>query len=453
MHERSASIPFFCEIWQKSKSKKHQRRIEEMLEMGGISYMSTPRPGAKRGGGAGIAYNPKNFSVSKLNIPIPKPLEVCWALMRPIEPTGDIRKIILCSFYSPPNSKKNNLLVDHISVTYHSLKIQHPNAAALISGDKNSLDEKNILALNPNFRQIVSKNTRNDKILTIVITDLQGFYHVPMIIPPVPVDIPGQGVPSDHNGVMAVPLTTANSQRSSVPKKVKVRPLPDSLVSKFGCLLVQEDWSFLDSELSSTEMVDLFEKYTSQLIENTFPEKQVTISDRDLPYMTEELKLLRRRRIRAYKKGSRCAKYIELQELFDQKLKTEAKKYHQKILLEVAEGKRNNSYKALRKLEYGYEDSKSGVFTLPSHAEDDLSPVQSAERLANYFSQISQEFEPICREKFPPWIKDKLLVGQSDVTKPVLEDWEVYEKLRKSKKPTSLTPGDLPVKRVTQNAE
>ena len=66
--------------------------------MGGISYMSTPRPGAKRGGGAGIAYNPKNFSVSKLNITIPKPLEVCWALMRPIEPTGDIIKIILCSF-------------------------------------------------------------------------------------------------------------------------------------------------------------------------------------------------------------------------------------------------------------------------------------------------------------------------------------------------------------------
>ena len=229
-----------------------------------------------------------------------------------------------------------------------------------------------------------------------------------------------------------------------------VRPLSDSLVSKFGCLLVKEDWSFLDSELSSTEMVNLFEKYTSQLIENTFPEKQVTISDRDLPYMTEELKLLRRRRIRAYKKGSRCAKYIELQELFDQKLKTEAKKYHHKILLEVAEGKRNNSYKALRKLEYGYDHRKSGGFTLPSHAEDDLSTVQSAERLADYFSRISQELEPICSEKFPPWIKDKLLVGQSDVTKPVLEDWEVYEKLCKSKKPNSLIPGDLPVKLVKE---
>ena len=133
MLERSADCSFLCEVWEKSESKKHQQKIEEMLEMRAISYISTPRPGARRGGGAGIAFNPARFSVSKLNINIPKPLEIVWALMRPIVPTGDIRKIILCSFYSPPNSKKNNLLVDHISVTYNSLKVQHSNAATFIS--------------------------------------------------------------------------------------------------------------------------------------------------------------------------------------------------------------------------------------------------------------------------------------------------------------------------------
>ena len=84
-----------------------------------------------------------------LNISIPKPLEVVWGLLRPIEQTGDIKKIILCSFYSPPNSRKNNLLIDHISVTWNMLKMQHPNAGTLISGDKNNLDEKEILALDP----------------------------------------------------------------------------------------------------------------------------------------------------------------------------------------------------------------------------------------------------------------------------------------------------------------
>ena len=71
-----------------------------------------------------------------------------------------VKKVILCSFYSPPNSKKNVQLIDHISVTYNRLKIQHPDAAMLLSGDKNNLDENKILALNPNFRQLVNQNTR-----------------------------------------------------------------------------------------------------------------------------------------------------------------------------------------------------------------------------------------------------------------------------------------------------
>jgi hypothetical protein len=298
MQERAADISFLSEVWEKSENRKHQAKIEEMLEMNNISYISTPRPGAKRGGGAGIAINPSRFSVSKLNIAIPKPLEIVWALLRPIESTGEIRKIILCSLYSPPNSKKNNLLIDHISLTYNALKIQHPEARTMICGDRNNLDEKKIIALDPNFHQSLSQNTRKDKRLYMIITDLQSYYHVPIVIPPVPVDVPGQGVPSDHCGVLTVPITNINSQRKSESRKVKVRPLPDSLISKFGSILVNEDWAFLCPQLPSTELVETFEHYTSTLIGQTFPEKTVTISSRDKPFMTEELKLLRRQRQR-----------------------------------------------------------------------------------------------------------------------------------------------------------
>ena len=450
MQEREGEISFLCEVWEKSESKKHKMRIEELLEMSNISYISTPRPGAKRGGGAAIAINSSRFSVSKLNISIPKPLEIVWALLKPNEHTGVIRKIILCSFYSPPNSKKNVLLIDHISVTYNSLKIQHPDAAIVISGDKNDLDEKKILALNPNFRQMVTQNTRQNKILTILITDLHGYFHNPIIVPPVPVDIPGQGVPSDHSGVLALPITTSNSQRKTESRKVKIRPLPDSLINTFGTELVSEDWSILRQEMSSTELVHSFESHTKMMVEKTFPEKIVTVSNWDKPYITEELKQIRRQRQRCYRKGGRSHKYLQLKSKFDLKIKKEAEKYTQKILKEVTEGKRNNSYKALRKLESGENCTKNANFTLPSHAEENLSAMQSAERLADYFAKISQEFEPICTEKFPPWIQETLAAGKSDTSKPVLEEWEVYEKLKKAKKPNSLVPGDLPVKLVKE---
>ena len=199
---------------------------------------------------------------------------------------------------------------------------------------------------------------------------------------------------SDPNGVMAVPLTTANFQRATEPRKVKVRPLPESLVCKFGSQLVLENWSFLTNVMTSTEMVSVFEQHTKQLIEKTFPERLVTISERDLPFITEELKLLRRQRIRSYRKGSRSFKYLELHQKFDEKLKIEANKYHKKILLEVSEGKRNNSYTALRKLESGYDAYKCSTFTLPYHAEENLTPLQSAERLADYFPIYHRNLSP-----------------------------------------------------------
>ena len=280
--------------------------------------------------------------------------------MRSLDPTGDVRKIILCSFYSPPNSKKNKVLVDHISVSYNSLKIQHPDSAIFISGYKNSLDETNILALNPKFHQIVSQNTRKNKILTILITDLPGYYQVPQIIPPVPVDVFGHGVPSDHNGVFVLPITSENSQRKSIARKVQVRPLPESLICKFGSVLVKEDWAFLTPLMTSTKLVGSFENYTRNIVEKTFPEKTVTISDRDKPYMTEELKLLRRQRMRCYIKGGRSEKYLSLLKKFELQMKIEAEKYHTKILSEVAEGKRNNTYSALRKLEFGHDHTTQG---------------------------------------------------------------------------------------------
>ena len=201
--------------------------------------------------------------------------------------------------------------------------------------------------------------------------------------------------------------------------------------------------------MTSTELVEVFEKYSSGLVNQFFPEKLVLISDKDNPYMTEELRLLRRQRQRVHAKWGKTDRYFNLQSLFDQKLKQEAEKYRIKIETEVSEGKRGNSYSALRKLDYGTQNCKQS-FSLPNYEEEDLSPAQSAERLAGYFSSISQEFEPINSDEFPPWIKEKLKDGRLDSSKPILEEWQVYLKLKHSKKPNSLIPGDLPVKLIKE---
>ena len=90
---RETDLCFLTEVWEKKESRRHQRAIEEMLEMKGIKYISTPTVG-RRGGEVAIAYSPENFQVSKLNVEVPSPLECLFALIKPSSQIGRTRKII-----------------------------------------------------------------------------------------------------------------------------------------------------------------------------------------------------------------------------------------------------------------------------------------------------------------------------------------------------------------------
>ena len=152
-------------------------------------------------------------------------------MLRPKVLIGGITKIVICSFYSPPNSKKKGALIDHIAITINKLKIIHPKAAFIIAGDKNDLNENEILAICPSFRQLVLQPTRKDKTLTIVITDLHSYFQEPFIIPPVPIDSGASGVPSDHQGVLVLPITSSSTPHKT-KKSITVRP---SFVTNCSC--------------------------------------------------------------------------------------------------------------------------------------------------------------------------------------------------------------------------
>ena len=59
----------------KTKKKKYIEKIDHLLEMEGIEYISTSR--SKRcGGGAANAVRRENYSLNKLNVFIPSKVEV-----------------------------------------------------------------------------------------------------------------------------------------------------------------------------------------------------------------------------------------------------------------------------------------------------------------------------------------------------------------------------------------
>ena len=124
MLERKVDCAFLSEIWENANSKEHQYEIEKMLEISGLKYISSSRPPNSKGvcyGGAAIVVNLKRFSCEKLKVHTPTNLEVVWGLLKPKNPSAKFKKIIICSFYSPPNKKKNTKMADYIVSTLQML--------------------------------------------------------------------------------------------------------------------------------------------------------------------------------------------------------------------------------------------------------------------------------------------------------------------------------------------
>jgi hypothetical protein len=122
--ERKIDCGFLSEIWEQDDNKNHQFEIETLLELHGLKYLSTTRKPNSKGvsyGGAAILVNLEKFSCEKVPVQIPQNLEVLWGLLRPKNAGTKFKKIIVCSFYSPPNKQRNSKMADHIVGTLHML--------------------------------------------------------------------------------------------------------------------------------------------------------------------------------------------------------------------------------------------------------------------------------------------------------------------------------------------
>ena len=172
---------------------------------------------------------------------------------------------------------------------------------------------------------------------------------------------------------------------------------------------------------------------------------KVTVQDK--PWMNVKLKKLKRQRQRVYNKSGRSIKYKKLKEEFDLERKKAIKFYEKKIVEELKEGKRTSTYKILRRLDPQHDRNKQ--YCIQSHTDEGLSPEESVEKIARYFVSISEKHEELKVEELPPNIREEL---EKKYEVPKVEEFEVYNKIVKAKKPETGVDGDVPKKLVKEFA-
>ena len=426
------------------------QHIEHMLQIDGLQYFSTTRPRGKRGGGAAIIVNKQKFNAQKLDIYIPHKLEIIWAILKPKSEAAKIKNIILCSFYSPPRSRLMNKLKDHIIGTLQMLTTKYPGCGIFVGGDKNKMNISSLLNNNLKLKQIVSKPTRKNEILDIILTNLYPYYNSPIILPPVQPDVAGQGVPSDHSVPLVVPHTDPSIPPQRHYRTIITRPLPDSKVRNFGQWITSEKWDCVNAcEGDPSQQVYNFEKIVQQKLDEFLPQKIVKIGIEDKPFMTNELKKLKRLRMREYVRNGKSEKYIKLREEFKVKFKKESQLFLRKNVDSLKESDPGKAYNVLKRMgAMPGELEDSSTFTLPSF--ENLSPEQAAEKIADHFSKISREFPPLKEESLPKRVQRKLQQPENESKVPEILEYEVFDKIKATNKPKSGVPGDLPRRLVKE---
>ena len=442
-------ILFVNEVWEKTgkKNKHFQGKVEEMTELHGLKYISSgARPSGKRGGGTGIITNLRKFSLDKLDVHVPHNLEVKWGIVRPKESQrgGIYKEVLVCSFYSPPSSKKNKKLTDHLVTTTHALLAKYPDAAVILAGDKNDLPLSPLLQCLPKFVQIVNQPTHGNKIIDVIIMNCAQMYGVPQISPPVLPDDPEHAAPSDHHVPIVRPLAHSSDQVCNTYVEKRYRPLPESGKREFLEWIHLEKWKEVAEDVSPTQQVEQFTQIVDAKVNSIFPEKTVKIRQgKDKEFITAELKKLDRKKKKEWRKNGRSEKYRRIKSEFDAKYKKAAAEFLRKCVDDMKTENPSKAAATLKKMAAMPGDSDDGTFTLLNHIAENLTVEQQIERISDFFIAVSQEFPPLTMDQLSPVTLQKLKdIQMSDI--PNVEEYEIYQILKTAKKRKSSVPGDMP---------
>ena len=226
--------------------------------------------------------------------------------------------------------------------------------------------------------------------------------------------------------------------------------MADSKIREFGQWLVSKQWPEIKEADSPSQQVEIFESIMNQKVQEFFPQKKVRIGVDDKIFMTSELKSLKRKRIREYKKHGKSMKYLMLAKEFKSKYKKAAENYIRKNVDNLKDADPGKAYSILKRMgaQPGDDHDEMNTFTLPQH--ENISVSEATELIAEHFSMISREFAPLNKEALPDRVIQKIENPENESVIPQIFEHDVFKRISQANKPKSGVPGDLPRKLVSE---
>ena len=198
--------------------------------------------------------------------------------------THPLAPIFIGALYHPPSTKlyTDLELLDYIEHCVDELVSSHARSLVILAGDMNQLSESELVG-RTGFDSIVNQPTRGTAILDRILVSEPCYERVRVLAPM---------VPSDHKVIVA----TGHSNNSGRPinkirRSCKHRKVNPKSNAEFLGFLSTFEFDDQDIEAkSSQEQFDDFYETALGLLNKFYPEKTVTMTNKDPDYITPAIK-------------------------------------------------------------------------------------------------------------------------------------------------------------------
>ena len=398
-------------------------REEEKLEF--INYCRKPDGRKNRGGGVSIVFDPGKISMKKFNTKTAgHELVVAKGKIG-----GNSRPLFVVAVYiSTRLTHRQKLsLVEVMCNAVLKIKTDSNNPYIVIAGDLNKTDISCLLTDYPDMKILPCGPTRGSACLDVIITNFSEEIVRTEVRPPLTT---GDEVSvSDHSFPVAFCSLRHRHQFQWVERRY--RPMKKDQIEKAASeirALVWED--ILPTMFDPDEYTVAFHQKIIDVCERVIPWKSDKIRSTDQPWVTDVFrkKVLQRKSV--FKRQGRDRQWKKLKsKCID--IKNEAREAYYNREVEKMKQPGVIPFQAMKNI----RDTEKP----PEWSVSDLFPGEDVgtalERSADFFSKISQEFDPLNVEAIPStYDREPCLLSVKDVT----------DALQKIKKPRSYVSIDIP---------
>ena len=174
---------------------------------------------------------------------------------------------------------------------------------------------------------------------------------------------------------------------------------------------------------------------TKKQIDKYFPDKSIRINRNAKPWVDSELVKLDRKRKREYNKRKKSDKWLKLNQEFSQRVSMLKESYYEKRVQDLKSSDISQWYSKLRRMS-SVDSLKNDEIFVQDLVH--LSKEQQAEVIADSFTAISSQYQPITDRDF------KVLNTDTTQEIPLFKPYQIHCKIQKMKKKASTVQGDIP---------